>query len=485
MIRRLMARRTRPNALPTRSSQVADEDRAQTATEQYATLQRPVLRWIKGDGRDDAITRAAIGQATRLFGPRVDYCLCTNGIDAARVRDILAWSAEPVEWRPVDERDNPRLADRLQDAGCPPSNFGYWWKWFPDRVRANAPEWILDGDMVVTGEPTWFSAWAAGTDTIRISQDDRWSATEGFRYGTYLPLIDLGEKLYSGLISLPPGAPYMDRIIGVLDAQPLPAGHDGRTDMCEQGVVAAAFQQLEHQAIPLAEFPFALANAETVFHGEAPGEPIWGYHFGLSFRNPNAHFERMTSEGSIFSLPHPDVMDRWRWLGSAGQWGVPGWSLPDDCAHAILDQARPFAGRPTLDLGTSRGRLAGMLSDLGCVVTTVDHTDRGARANLAGLPIDVVIGDAVDVLRSSRATYDLICVDLHGNTPADWQRRARPLLRRVRRGGLLLLNNARLDELPGWEEEVGVRWLLQNLPRGWSVEAALAGPPGVVALRRR
>ncbi len=62
---------------------------------------RPVIRWIKGDGLDDAVTRAAIAQATRIFGSEVDYCLCTVGISAFRARTILEWAAQPVEWWPM------------------------------------------------------------------------------------------------------------------------------------------------------------------------------------------------------------------------------------------------------------------------------------------------------------------------------------------------------------------------------------------------
>ncbi len=123
---------------------------------------RPVMRWIKGDGLDDAVTRAAIGAATRLFGESVDYCLCTNGIHPERAREILSWAAQPVEWWPLAPADNPPLRDRLSAAGCPPEHFGYWWKWFPERVRPHGPEWILDGDMVVTGKPTWFGTLGDG-----------------------------------------------------------------------------------------------------------------------------------------------------------------------------------------------------------------------------------------------------------------------------------------------------------------------------------
>ena len=140
----------------TRAAKEAEED-ARAAIKClgrfFSNSHRPVIRWIKGDGLDDAITRAAIGQATRLFGSEVDYCLCTNGIDASRVRTIMEWANQPVEWWPVSDQDNPQLARLLTEVGCPPEHYGYWWKWFPERVRPNAPEWILDGDMVITGTP--------------------------------------------------------------------------------------------------------------------------------------------------------------------------------------------------------------------------------------------------------------------------------------------------------------------------------------------
>lgn len=195
-----------------------------------------MIRWIKGDGLDDPVTRAAIGQATRLFGDRVDYCVCTQGIDAARARSILSWANQPVEWWPVSENDNPRLAAFLRAAGCPPERFGYWWKWFPERVRPDGPEWILDGDMVVTAAPPWFDDWAAGVDGVRVAQDDK----EGMHiYGHYAPMVD--------------------------------------------------------------------AHA---------------------FRRDNPDFERLVAAGTIYSTSTGDTLDRHRWLGGMGPWGVPGWTMP-------------------------------------------------------------------------------------------------------------------------------------------------------------
>jgi hypothetical protein len=255
---------------------------------------RPVIRWIKGDGLDDHVTRAAIVQATRLFGDKVDYCLCTNGIDAKRVRSILEWADQPVEWFPVTAADNPALANVLSASGCPPEHYGYWWKWFPERVRPNAPEWILDGDMVITDVPLWFDDWVKGVDVLRVSQDDL-SETEKI-YGNYAAHVRADYKLYSGLISLPPTLTYMNEFVAVLTSQPLKLGHDGRRDVCEQGVVAAAFQSLNAEPIPLNEFPFARAFEDHIDYGKMGNVGhVWGYHFGNAFRMHNPHFDQLTN----------------------------------------------------------------------------------------------------------------------------------------------------------------------------------------------
>lgn len=443
---------------------------------------RPVIRWIKGDGLDDPITRSAIGQATRLFGDRVDYCLCTNGIDAQRVRSLLGWATQPVEWWPITPDDNPRLAGILDAAGCTPEQYGYWWKWFPERVRENAPEWILDGDMIVTRIPDWFDAWAEGRDVCRMTQDDRWPL-EGM-YGSYVGLIDEQQRLYSGLISLPPGLRYMDKVEAVFARKPLAAGHDGRRDMCEQGVIAAAFQTIRPTPIPLYEFPFGRAFEDTLDYGLRGDQGAgWGYHFGSSFRRDNPHFNRLVREGAVFlRRDTPSIVERTAWLGGFGQWGVPGWTIPDGCAQVIVEHAKQFAGRRVLELGTSRGRLTSMLASVGCRVTTVDHHDRGARQNLAGLDVSVIVGDAVGFLTETRAPYDLIVVDLHENSKATWRRLA-PLLKRcLSAQGMLLLDNAELWRIPDWHHETGVDWFLKSLEPPWRYRIYGDTPPGVAVV---
>jgi predicted O-methyltransferase YrrM len=460
---------------------------------------KPVIRWIKGNGLDDAVTKAAIGQATRLFGASVDYCLCTNDIDAARVRDILEWSTQPVEWWPVTELDNPKLAEVLVQANCPPAHFGYWWKWFPERVRPNAPEWILDGDMVITAKPTWFDLWHAGKDPIRITQDDLCPATG--MYGKYVSHVDLDLKLYSGLISLPPKVTYIDQFLDVIQKQPLAIPHDGRKDMCEQGIVAAAFQEFAVLPIPLYEFPFGRPFEGHIDYGvQGDQGQVWGYHFGNSFILDNPHFHRLTKAGIIFSKPKKNWLTRLRyltkfsgerarnlserflWLGNIGQWGIPGWAISDEIAIIICNEAQAFAGKEVLELGTSRGHLSAMLASLGCKLTTIDHQDRGASENLAGLNVKVIVEDAVQFLINTDQLFDLIVVDVHGNTPKDWARLKEPLINRVKPGGKLVIDNVALYEIPEWKEETGVQWFIDQLPESWQVKVNTTVPPGVATI---
>jgi hypothetical protein len=481
-LKALRLRKTRRNI--SRAKAIAQEDSAlanATSHQRFSAGNRPVIRWIKGDGLDDEVTQAAIAQATRLFGREVDYCLCTVGLDAPRVRNILAFADQPVEWRPVTEEDNWELADFLTQAGCLPENYGYWWKWFPERVRPAGPEWILDGDMVVTGRPDWFEQWKSGKDGVRVSQDDR-AAYEGM-YGRYEPLVDTALKLYSGLISLPPGVRYMPAVAQVLDQIQLAPNHHGQRDMCEQGVIAAAFQSFNPKPIPLFEFPFARAFEDFLDFGLSENRnSVWGYHFGNAYRMANPHFHRLIAEGKIFSSRELPVEERHKWLGGLGEWGVPGWSLNRDCYRAIVQAARPFAGRTVLEIGTSRGHLTAALAELGCHVTTVDHADRGAAQNLTGLRVKVVQSDAAEFLVSNKRRYDLIVCDLHGNSEEDWEPLAQPLLKALSAQGSIILNNYRLYTDPEWAFERGVAQFVAHLPPNFEVQEIATAHPGVVKI---
>jgi len=453
--------------------------------ERFARSDRPLIHWVKGDGLDDDVTRSAIAQATRLFGNAVDYALAVNNVDTARARRVVEWATQPVHiWCQAPE-DNPPLSETLNLAGCPPERFGYWWKWFPSRMRPHAPEWVLDGDQIVVSKPPWFDVWAAGNDVIRVSQYDV-STAEGM-YGQYARQVDREQKLYSGMLSLPPDFDFYAPMQALLAAQPLIPPHDGRRDMSEQGCFAAAFKGMDVEPIPLHEFPFALPSSRDFDFGTTgPRAAPWGYHFGGAFKRANPHFARLVSSGEIFwRTDEPSALERVSWLRNFGQWGREGWSMqPDHVAH-VDACSRAFRGRRVLELGTSRGQLAALMAGNGCLVTTVDREDRGARRNLEGLGVTVEIAEAAEYLAGYRDSFCLIVVDLHGNDKATW-RHLWPLVSgHVAPGGQMLLYNSHLWRIPEFRAETGLRWVMDTQLEGWSVEVRDKPAPGMLICRRR
>jgi hypothetical protein len=380
--------------------------------------------------------------------------------------------------------DNAALANALLSAGCDPDRFGYWWKWFPERVRPDAPEWVLDGDMVIVGKPSWFDAWRTGNDRLRVTQDDR-STPEGI-YGEYHRL-DLQRRLYSGLISLQPGHRYMDNMLNVLGRQPLGHGHDGQQNMSEQGVIAATFDSLAAEPIPLYEFPFGRAFEDFIDFGlKEPQSHVWGYHFGNAFRRENPHFTRLIAEGVVDwrDIP-PSQTQRFAWMrNNRGQWGREGWSMHPVCVDRISDLAQAFSGRPVLEIGTSRGYLTAVLVGHGCRMTTVDHEDRGARQNLDGLAVEIIRGEAFDIIANTDRRFAMIVADLHGNSVAVW-RKLWPVLRgKVEIGGTIVLYNSHLWKIPEWREETGLRWLADTGMPGFKVEMYEDPLPGMMVCQR-
>lgn len=447
----------------------------------FSAGHRPVIRWCKGDGLDDAITRSAIAQATRIFGNEVDYCLCTNNIEPSRIRSLLSWASQPVEWWPALPGDNPGLARALAEAACTPEKYGYWWKWFPFRTRPEAPEWILDGDMVITGRPPWFEAWKQGVDAVRLTQES-WSPNG---YGRYIDSVDMNLALNSGLASLPPHDRLSEEVLSILADRPLQLGHDGRRNMCEQGVIATAFQRMQVVPIPLHEFPFASAYETSVQRGSGDVQgKEWGFHFIRSFIRPNALFTQLVAEGTVFRTEGNPPENEFAWLGNQGQWGIPGWSMQDSVADIVMLAAREFSERPVLELGTSRGRLSATLASIGCNVTTVDHQDRGAAQNLAGLPVDVIIADASEYLQTTNKIFDLIIVDLHGNSVPEWEKLSGALNRQLSKDVTLIINNTQLYNQKIWRSERGARWFVDYMSSKFDV-TEFNHYPGVAILRKK
>ena len=104
---------------------------------------------------------------------------------------------------------------------------------------------------------------------------------------------------------------------------------------------------------------------------------------------------------------------------------------------------------------------------------------------IEGLSVKVVQQDAIAFLMSSSETFDLIVVDLHGNTPEDWQGLYKPLLSRLSSKGSIVINNAILYEIPEWKNETGVQWFLDQLSSAWRIELYTYNLPGIAVVSRR
>ena len=451
----------------------------------FSAGKRPVIRWIKGDGLDDVVTQAAIAQATRLFGDQVDYCLLTQGIAPDRAREVLSWATQPVEWRPISGADNPWLQQTLFNAGCDENDFGYWWKWFPERVRPDAPEWILDGDMVILKRPPWFEEWISGRDRIRVSQFQKLTE-EDHIYGRYEDFVDPEVRLYSGLISLPAKLSYLEGFKKVLNKLPLQFPHNGKRDMCEQGVVAATFQEFDPIPIPLEEFPFARGYEMELDFGDGTiNDDYWGVHFGNAFVMKNVHFHAKQDLGEIVKVEDADLFTRFRWLsGGIGQWGFAGWGMSEEIARIIVSEMPNLPFKRILEIGTSRGYMAAILAAHGALVTAIDVSDRGAKKNLEGLTAIFQQSDALEFLKKEKRFFDYICVDLHGNSWKNWRKMWPWLSSRIGPGGRIVINNATLDSIPEWAHESGVRELgeVLSLDENWKVTLHSHPLPGVLVL---
>lgn len=458
--------------------------RVEVSSSLFSHGNRPVIRWVKGDGKDDLVTRSAIAQSTRLFGDSVDYCLAINNISIARARQVLAWATQPVELFVQSPGDNPKLAQALREAGCSPKDYGYWWKWFPERLRPDGPEWILDGDMVVVRKPPWFDHWTTGRDLLRVSQIDQEDLA---CYGQYQGLISREKRLCSGLISIPPRLRYMSEMIMILRDQPLAHDHNGRQDMSEQGCVAAAFERLGAEPIPQYEFPYARAFESNVDYGFR-GRQVdpWGYHFGWAFRMENPHFHALVEAGEIFwRNEEPTTIERFSWMRNNGQWGVEGWSMAPEFVHLLSKISTSHAGKRVLDIGTSRGLLSAIMNNNGCKVTTLDRVDRGASRNLRELNVEVRIKDAIEYLHTASATFSLIALDLHGNETRVWKKLWPLLTTHLDADGQLFLYNSHLWKIPEYANQTGLKWVLETQLDGWEVNIYDSPLPGAIVCRPR
>jgi len=442
---------------------------------------RPLIRWVKGEGLDDKITKTSIAIATKLFGEEVDYCLCTNNLNSRRVREILSLSSQPVCWIPLGSRENIELSSILTKAGCSENNFGYWWKWFPERVRPYAPEWIVEGDMLITKKPKWFNKWKNGDDVVRISASDE-SAWPKEYYGEYANLLNDKIKLYSGFVSLPPNFYYLKDMIKIMNKQPLKNNHNGVYNFSEQGLISAVFSKYNIKKISMEEFPIANALFQKNNYVKKKSlNKIWGYHFARSFIKENIYFKKYINlkKNSWIKKKQP-FKKQFEWLRNNGQFGNEGYSMNPFCVNRILSVMKNFKDIQLLEIGTSRGYLTALLSRFN-KVTTIDHKDRGAFINLDGLNIKIVKEDMLIFLKKDPNKYKVILIDLHGNSKKVWSKLWSLIPARLDIKSKVILYNSHLYKIDRFREENGIKFLLdKNLFKKFDFKIYEKPLPGMI-----
>ena len=441
---------------------------------------RPLIRWVKGEGLDDKITKASIAIATKLFGDDVDYCLCTNNLNSRRVREILSLSSQPVCWMPLGSRENIELSSILTKAGCSENNFGYWWKWFPERVRPYAPEWIVEGDMLITKKPKWFNKWKSGNDVVRISASDE-SAWPKEYYGEYANLLDDKIKLYSGFVSLPPNFYYLKDMIKIMNKQPLKNNHNGVYNFSEQGLISAVFSKYSIKKIPIEEFPIANALFENNLKNKNSSNKIWGYHFARSFIKENIFFTKYINlKKNNWIKKNQPLKKQFEWLRNNGQFGNEGYSMNPLCVNRILSVMKNYKNIQVLEIGTSRGYLTALLSRFN-KVTTIDHKDRGAFINLSGLNIKIVKEDMLSFLKKDLNKYNIILIDLHGNSKKVWSKLWSLIPARLEFKSKVILYNSHLYKIDRFKEDNGIKFLLDsNLLKNFNLKIYDKPLPGMI-----
>ena len=158
--------------------------------------------------------------------------------------------------------------------------------------------------------------------------------------------------------------------------------------------------------------------------------------------------------------------------------------MSEEIARIMVGELPDLSFKRVLEIGTSRGYLAAILSAHGALVTAIDVSDRGAKKNLEGLSAFFHQSDALEFLKKQQPFYDYICVDLHGNSWKNWQKIWPWLSSRIRTGGKIVINNATLDSIPEWAHESGVRELAEvlSLDENWKVTIHPLPLPGVLVL---
>lgn len=189
---------------------------------------RPLVRWTIGGARACIETlKLSVHNLRRLYGDAVDYVVCYNHFDERRLRGI----------------DAPLFDQSNDDSSLLFAPTGEGWKFYPPRLRIEAPELFVENDLVLFAKPTGLDRFFAGEHVIY---------TEGLlhAFGVFKPLIPANFRLNAGLFGIPAGFDLGKGINRLLATHP----HRSWTQFDDQGVVAVLLKDHPKQiVIPLTE----------------------------------------------------------------------------------------------------------------------------------------------------------------------------------------------------------------------------------------
>jgi hypothetical protein len=178
---------------------------------------KPLYRWTIGDVSPAGLEvfEEAVRMTQRTLGRRFDWAVCSNA-HSAHVREAVARISERYGLYVHESRWEelplpPDIIPVVNDINAPPgvphgSRQGSFWKMCPPRLRTDAHEIIADNDVILTRVPPQLDTFLGGHVTLLLQED-------AHSPGKYGPLLGENETFNSGLMGLPPGYDFAERIM--------------------------------------------------------------------------------------------------------------------------------------------------------------------------------------------------------------------------------------------------------------------------------
>ena len=204
--------------------------------------EKPLVRWTIGPCLPEGThcLQLSIKLWKSHYGDTCDYVVCANGFN-------------PDVEIPVVRAENYRDTLPLLPQG--PA-----WKLYPPRMRMNSHEIIIDNDLLLFEPHPMIEEFLNSNRTL---------TTEIYRrdYGSFDHLVPSDKLINSGIIGLPPGFDFEEKLRCVIRKVNL---QEWQTHFCEQGAVAAVLEN-----------PLIISNQDILIgiNPEAFRIDSYGVHF--------------------------------------------------------------------------------------------------------------------------------------------------------------------------------------------------------------